>query len=283
MRSLTVNLHLPILEGWMLYNSPSMILLPLLLGALMGLAVNYLADVLPQTRRLTRPACPACTQPIAPTDYLFGRSCQQCGRSRALRYWLVLLVMAAVSMYAWAHPPVKLGFAAGLLLLGYFGTVFVIDLEHRLILHITSLFGAILAFSLGWLAHGLTPTLIGGLGGFLIMLALYGMGALFTRLRLRRMQASGAPADDEEALGQGDVILGAILGFLLGWPLIWFGLLLGILSGGIFGLLFVLSMLGRRRYREQVLMTFMPYGPFFILGAYMIVFLPHILRLILPD
>ncbi len=259
-----------------------MILLPLLLGLLVGMAVNYLADVLPQSRRLGRPVCPACAQPISLLDYLPGRNCRQCGRGRAIRYWSVLIVLAAMSAYAWQQPPAKLGFVPGLLLLGYFGTVFIIDMEHRLILHITSLFGAILSLALGWLAHGLTATLIGGLGGFLIMLALYGMGALFTRLRLRRMQASGAPGDDEEALGQGDVILGAILGFLLGWPLIWFGLLLGILLGGVFGLLFVLSMLGRRRYRDQALMTFMPYGPFFILGAWLIVFLPQLLRLILP-
>lgn len=266
----------------MQYNSLNMMLLSLLPGVLIGLVVNYLADVLPQTRRLGRPACPACGQPIPLSDYLLGRNCRQCGRRRAVRYWLTLLVLALAGAYTWQQPPARLGFAPALLLLGYFGTVFVIDMEHRLILHITSIFGAILAFGLGWLAHGLPATLIGGLGGFLIMLALYGMGSLFTRLRTRKMQASGVPADDEEALGQGDVILGMILGFLLGWPLIWFGLLLGILLGGLFGLLFVLFMLGRRRYHEQALMTFMPYGPFFILGAYMIVFLPHILRLILP-
>ncbi len=41
------------------------------------------------------------------------------------------------------------------------------------------------------------------------------------------MQAAGQDADNEEALGFGDVILAGVLGLILGWPFIWFGLLLG--------------------------------------------------------
>lgn len=259
-----------------------MIALPLLLGGLVGCLVNYLADVLPYTRRLSWPACPACTAPIPLPDYLLGQSCSYCGRSRAFRYWGVVAALAAASAQAWLHPPARLGFGLGLLLLGYFGVVFVIDMEHRLILHPTSIFGGLLALGLGWLAHGLTPTLVGGLGGLLIMLIFYGMGWLFTSLRARRMQKRGEAADDEEALGQGDVTLAVILGLLLGWPLIWFCLLLGILFGGAFGLLMVIRMLAARRYRNLALMTFLPYGPFFILGAYLMIFLPGLVRAILP-
>jgi leader peptidase (prepilin peptidase)/N-methyltransferase len=154
--------------------------------------------------------------------------------------------------------------------------------EHRLILHPTSIAGAFLGFGLGWMRHGIGPTLLGGLGGFAIMLVLYLFGVLFSRLRARRLQASGQPADEEEALGQGDVILAAVLGLLLGWPLIWFGLLLGILLGGAFGILLVVSMLAARRYHSQALMVFMPYGPFFIISAFFILFLPNWLATVVP-
>ena len=36
------------------------LILPALLGLAAGLLVNYLADVLPVTRRLSQPACPNC-------------------------------------------------------------------------------------------------------------------------------------------------------------------------------------------------------------------------------
>ena len=245
-----------------------------LLGGLLGCLVNYLADVLPRTRRFTRPVCPSCDSPFSLQDYLTGRSCRQCGRSRWLRFWGVVIALAAASALAWQNPPARIGFALGFVLLGYLATVFIIDMEHRLILHPTSLFGAALALALGWMSHGITATLLGGLGGFVIMLVLYGFGWLFTRLRTRRMQSAGEIPDDEEALGQGDVILAAVLGLLLGWPLIWFGLLLGILFGGAFGVLLIISALIRRRYRTQALMLFMPYGPFFILSAYLLIFLP---------
>ena len=77
------------------------------------------------------------------------------------------------------------------------------------------------------------PTLLGGLGGLLIMLAFYGLGVLFTRIRAKRLLAMGQEPDDEEALGSGDVILVTILGFIVGWPLIWLCLLYGILLGGL--------------------------------------------------
>ena len=258
------------------------LLVPIIIGWVFGYLVNYLGDVLPATRRFSRPACPHCGREYTPREYLLGRNCGQCGRRRGFRFWLVLLAMTASSVYIWLHPPSRLGFMLGSILLAYFGVVFVIDLEHRLILHPTSIVGAFLAVGLGWLSHGLLPTVLGGIAGFAIMFALYYLGVLVSRLRSRRMQAAGQAPDDEEALGAGDVILGGVLGLLLGWPLIWFGLLLGILLAGAFGILLVIWMLIARRYQKEAFMVFMPYGPFLILSAYFIVFLPNWLVLVVP-
>jgi len=179
-------------------------------------------------------------------------------------------------------PPEKIGYALGLILTVYFGVVFVIDLEHRLILHPTSLFGALLGLTVGILAHGIKPTLLGGVSGLAIMLAFYYFGVLFTRFRTKRLIASGMEPDDEEALGAGDVILVAILGLILGWPLIWFGLVLGILLGGMISLLIVLWLVVSRRYGKNALMMFIPYGPYFIGSAYLIVFLPKWVSALVP-
>jgi leader peptidase (prepilin peptidase)/N-methyltransferase len=158
----------------------------------------------------------------------------------------------------------------------------VIDLEHRLILHPTSIFGALLGFMAGYAAHGLTATLMGGLGGAAIMLGLYLLGTLVSRWRAGRMRAGGQQPDDEEALGAGDVILAGVLGLVLGWPMIWFSLLLGILLGGLIGLVLMAAMLLSRRYKDNALMVFMPYGPFFIVSTAFILFLPNWISAVVP-
>jgi leader peptidase (prepilin peptidase)/N-methyltransferase len=251
------------------------------MGWFAGWIVNYLADVLPITRKFSQPACPHCETPFTWMDYLLFKPCKN-GHARALRVWVTPPVLTAISVYAWLQPPSKFGYWLGFAVLIYFGTIFVIDMEHRLILHPTSIVGSLLGLGVGLVSNGLLPTLLGGLAGFLIMLLFYYFGVLFSRIRARRMRAQGLEADDEEALGAGDVILAAILGFMLGWPLIWFGLLLGILLGGIFGIFLVLFMLIVRQYKENVLMVFMPYGPFFVLSSFLIMFMPGMIAAIVP-
>ncbi|HTP00417.1 MAG TPA: prepilin peptidase, partial [Anaerolineales bacterium] len=213
---------------------------PLILGWLCGWLVNYLADTLPRTRRLSHPACALCEHPYPWLTYLAFGACPDCGHRRGFRPWLVQVAMLSVSLYTWLKPS-GMGYWLGILLLTYFLLVLIIDLEHRLILHPTSIVGAFIALGIGLWLHGWKVTLLGGLGGFGIMFGLYYLGVLFSRWRARRMRARGLPADEEEALGQGDVILAGILGLVLGWPLIWFGLLLGILLGGVVGILLLLS------------------------------------------
>ena len=164
----------------------------------------------------------------------------------------------------------------------YFGIVFVIDMEHRLILHPTSIFGVLLALILGTITRGLTAALLGGLGGLVILLAFYYFGVLFARYRAKRMRAQGIEADDEDALGQGDVILATVLGFLVGWPLIWFLIIVSTLLGGLISFILVIGLLVTRRYNANALMMFIPYGPYFLISASIIVYFPGILRALLP-
>jgi leader peptidase (prepilin peptidase)/N-methyltransferase len=262
-------------------SMPVTLIISVILGWIAGWLVNYLADVLPFTRRLSQPACPECNVPFTWKDYLLFQPCKN-GHPRKIRFWIVQAIILAASLYTSMKPPAKIGYFLGLILIVYFGIVFVIDLEHRLILHPTSIFGALLGLIVGSVAHGISPTLLGGLGGLAIMLAFYYFGVLFSRIRAKRMKTLGQEPDDEEALGAGDVILVTILGFIVGWPLIWLCIIYSILLGGLVSLLLILWLFISRRYSNNALMTFLPYGPYFIITAVMIVFFPKVLAMIVP-
>jgi leader peptidase (prepilin peptidase)/N-methyltransferase len=252
------------------------LLIPIFLGLLAGGLINYLADVLPSTLRLSRPLClnPDCKAVSRWTDYLLLRRCPNCGCGRSLRTYATFILAEALSLFIWFSPPHTLGFALGLAVLTYLLLVTVIDLEHRLILRPLSLAGLILAALAGTGARGWLSTLIGGAAGFAIMFVFYLFGRLFTRWRARRLgKADNEPPNygGEEALGSGDVTLGTILGLLLGWPGIGLGLLLGILVGGAGSLVVILWMLARRNYQA---FTAIPYAPFLILSAVFLLFSP---------
>jgi len=257
-----------------------------IIAFLMGLAsaviANYLADVLPETRTLSQPKCLHCGSHFFWQDYLLLRRCKQCNSPRRIRAWLVIILSVILNVYFWRVPP-RIGFWLGWAVLLYFTIVFVIDLEHRLILHTTSVFGAILGFATGLYREtvqsgaALKTTLLGGLAGFVIVCAFYLFGVLFTKMRARRMRAQGLEADDEDAFGAGDVILATILGFMLGWPVIWFGILFGVLLGGAISILVMSVLFVARRFESW--MVFIPFGPFFLASAFLILFLPDVARL----
>lgn len=257
------------------------LLIPVLAGLAAGVAANYIADSLPFTRGLSRAVCAHCGSAYPWGLYLAGRDCPHCGHRRGPRPWLVLVAMLALSVFTWLEPH-RMGYALGMLLLTYFAVIVTIDVEHRLILHPTSIVGAALGLAIGIWVRGVMPTLGGGLVGLAVMLILYTIGLLFGRLRARRLQAAGLHPDGEDALGWGDVILGGIIGLLLGWPLIGLGLFLGILLGGIVGLAVIAATVVRGRYRQQALMLFMPYGPSFVLSAFLILFMPNLISGFIP-
>ncbi len=260
--------------------TPSLVV-PVVAGVVAGIVANYIADSLPLSRRLGVPFCANCGSPYPWNAYLWGRACPHCGHGRGVRPMLLLGAMVCLSIFTWLQPH-KMGYLAGLLLLTYFGVIVTIDIEHRLILHPTSIVGALLAFGIGVGIWGAVRTLEGGLAGLAVMLALYGFGILFSRLRARRLRAAGRDPDEEDALGWGDVILGGIIGLLLGWPLIVAGLVMGILLGGLLGLIVIVATLIRGSYRQQALMLFMPYAPSFILSTFLILFTPELISGLMP-
>jgi leader peptidase (prepilin peptidase)/N-methyltransferase len=177
---------------------------------------------------------------------------------------------AGIALSLWLWPP-AMGFWFGLVILTYFGLVTVIDLEHRLILHMVSLAGAIICLIIGSQINGLWPTVLGGLVGFGFFFVLYLFGILFARYRARKMGQD----DGEEALGFGDVTLSGVIGLILGWPTVILGLTTGILLAGAISLLLVLFLIITKRYETMSVYT--AYGPYLIAGAVLFLFLPQLI------
>lgn len=238
----------------------------IILGWISGTVVNYISDVLPLRRRLTKPFCIQCDTDQAWSNFLFWpRKCPVCSHSRNLRVWIVEGFYIVASVLISQNPPDKIGYFLGLVVLAYFGVVVIIDLEYRLIMHPVSIFGAILGILVGYLRVGLVNTLIGGVVGFGSMWLFYMLGILIIKLVDR---ARKRPVNDV-ALGFGDVNLSGVLGFMLGWPLILFGLVISILIGGLVSLIYILVKLITGKYSAFMAL---PYGPFLVSGAVILIY-----------
>jgi leader peptidase (prepilin peptidase)/N-methyltransferase len=184
--------------------------------------------------------------------------------------------MILASIWLWVNPPSRLGFGIGLLVMSYFILVAVIDLEHRLIIHSVSVIGGILGLGIGVWLHGWVATIAGGLAGFGIMLGFYLFGVLFAKKFIRRRRSDF----NEEPLGFGDVILSGVLGFFVGWPGIILCLIAGILISGVGILVYLLVKIVTRRYQS---FDIVPYGPFLLAGAFILLFLrDHMLAFATP-
>ena len=143
----------------------------------------------------------------------------------------------------------------------------VIDIEHRVVLVQTSIFGFVLFFLYGIRLHDLLSTIFGTLVGFLIMLIFYYLGIASTKIagKLRHQKI------DEVAFGFGDVCVGTILGLLTGWPLIVGAIFISILAFVAFSLVLFFALLLVKRY--HAFSNAQPFTIFLILGVITIFYL----------
>lgn len=242
-------------------------IIPVLITAItVGMAVNYLADVLPTRRKLTAPFCQQCGTQLDSLNYfLWPRRCPNCQQRRTIRTWIVEFIMVMIGIWLWMQPIIEINPLLTVLLIAYFMLVIVVDLEHRLILHPVSVAGGVLCIVIGIQLHGFLPTIFGGAAGTAIMFGLYMLGRVFVRyLSKTRGEEVG-----EDALGFGDVILGGVLGLLLGWPGIIAGLILAVILAGIISLLYLAVMFVSRRDLRNLTIA---YGPYLVVSAFLLVF-----------
>ncbi len=227
-------------------NFEMIIVLFLSLGA--GILINYLADVLPNTRKLSR----AEWWPLS-----IGTLKEYISKPRVL---LVLIAALGVGYWIAAKEVPGWHWLSLLLLFGYFGLLIVIDIEHQAILHPVSIAGAILMAYFGVGLHGSINTLLGGVLGFAFIFMIYWAGSLFANWLAKRR----GEALEDGAMGFGDVILAGVIGLLLGWPGVISGLILGIFFAGIYSAIYIIWQLGKGKYQA---FASIPLGPFLALGA----------------
>jgi leader peptidase (prepilin peptidase)/N-methyltransferase len=163
-------------------------------------------------------------------------------------------------------PPIYIEWVLAMIIFTYLGLVFIIDFEHRLILHPVSFVGGVIFLIMGIFLNGWKITIFGFLAGFGIMYALYLLGILFGKFMAKRR----GQEIDEIALGFGDVTLSTILGLLLGWPRIGVTLFFAIILGGVFSGFFLFFSVITRRYKA---FTAIPYAPFIIISGIILIYL----------
>ena len=243
------------------------LLLTLIVGGIVGILINYFSDVLPVSRRITRPLCKVCNKPYSLKDYLFSNRCSNCDNRTSARSIIVLITATVISILLkffpfsilsyWAIPPILI----------FLGVIIVIDIEHRVVLIQTSIFGFVLFFLYGIILRDLLSTIYGTLAGFLIMLIFYILGIALTKIagKLRHQKI------DEVAFGFGDVCIGAILGLLTGWPLIVGAVFISILAFAAFSSALFFVLILTKKY--HAFSNTLPFTTFLIFGAIAIFYL----------
>jgi hypothetical protein len=242
------------------------IVICILVGTLAALLLNYLADVLPQTRKFSRPVCRNCEHTFTLKEYLFSFSCPECKVKPSKRYWIVLIGGMAVSLLLALFPMQPLGYWLSLPLVAFLALVAIIDIEHKAVLMETDIAGAVIGIVYGLLIHKSLSVLLGGVAGAAIMLALYFVGILFNKVlgNIRHKKI------DEVALGLGDVFVCGYLGFIMGWTHIVGMVIIAILLGGVFALGYLLVKIITKRYTA---FSAIPYVPFLICAAIIMFYL----------
>ena len=241
-----------------------MISLFAIMGLLVGSFLNVCIDRLPQNKSIAYPPshCEACQHKLSTKDLipvfsylrLRGR-CRYCQASVPKRlFWVELATALIFALLYWHYGlSVELGVMAFYACL--FTIIFVIDLEHGLILNkliypsmVVALLLALLPQSwltqVTWLTQviepGIASAALGGAIGFAIFLLI----ALVSR----------------GGMGWGDVKLAALIGLATGFPLVFVAIIMGAILGGIVA---VPLLIAKKRNRRETV----PFGPFLAVAA----------------
>ena len=235
-----------------------------LLGLAVGSFLNVCIDRLPQNKSIVLPPshCEACQHKLSAKDLipvfsylrLRGR-CRYCHASIPRRVFLVELATAVIFALLYWHYGLSSELGVMVFYACLFIVVFVIDLEHGLILNkavypamVVALLLALLPQS--WLTReiwltqivkpGIASAALGGAIGFAIFLLI----ALVSR----------------GGMGWGDVKLAALIGLATGFPLVFAAIIMGAILGGIVA---VALLIARRKKRRDPI----PFGPFLAVAA----------------
>ena len=233
-----------------------LIILFAILGLVVGSFLNVCIDRLPQNKSIAYPPshCEACQHKLAAKDLipvfsyirLRGR-CRYCQASIPRRIlWVELATAVIFALLCW-HYGLSAELGVMIFYASLFIIIFVIDLEHGLILNRVVYPGMIVALLLSlypwpWFSESIGMRVayaaLGGAAGFAVFLLI----ALVSR----------------GGMGWGDVKLAALMGLAIGFPLVFLAIIMAAILGGIVA---VALMIAKKRTRRQTI----PFGPFLAL------------------
>ena len=234
-----------------------------ILGLAVGSFLNVCIDRLPAGESIVRLSshCESCRTPIRRRhlipvlSYLWLRGrCRYCGAHIPLRVLLVELTAAALFAALSWHYGMTPQLVMALVYACLFLLIFVIDLEHQLILEVIIYPAIALAFIFSffwggfgdyWPELGVASALLGGALGFVFMMLPY----LLARARYGK-----------EGMGEGDIYLAVFIGLATGFPLVIVALIMGIIAGGVVAVSLLLLKLRKRK--DPI-----PFGPFLAAAA----------------
>jgi leader peptidase (prepilin peptidase)/N-methyltransferase len=229
-----------------------------LLGLVVGSFLNVCIDRLPRNESIVYPPshCAICQHKLGFKDLvpvfsylrLHGR-CRYCQATIPRRiFWVELATGLIFALLYWHY-----GLSAELGIMAFyaclFTIIFVIDLEHGLILNKVVYPGMVIALLLSllphpwltqWIVTGVANAALGGAIGFVILFLI----AIVSR----------------GGMGWGDVKLAALIGLATGFPLVFFSLIMGAIVGGIVA---VALLIAKKKTRRETI----PFGPFLALAA----------------
>ena len=229
-----------------------------LLGLIVGSFLNVCIDRLPRNESIVYPPshCAVCQHKLAVKDLiplfsylrLRGR-CRYCQAAIPRKlFWVELATGLIFALLYWHYGlSTELGVMAFYACL--FTIIFVIDLEHGLILNKVVYPGIVVALLLSllphpwltqWVVTGIANAALGGAVGFVILFLI----AIASR----------------GGMGWGDVKLAALIGLATGFPLVFFSLIMGAILGGIVA---VALMIAKKKTRRETI----PFGPFLAVAA----------------
>lgn len=228
-----------------------MVLLYALLGLVVSSFLNVCIDRLPEGESIVSPPshCPFCGRRLAPLDlipvlsYILLRGrCRYCGAPIPRRVLVVEAATGLLFALLWYRYGPSLQLLLATLYTCFFIVIFVIDLEHHLVLN-RVIYPAIVVALLSipfTPDHGVVELLVGGALGF---------GLLF-------LITLAYPA----GMGMGDVKLATFIGLVVGFPSILVSLFLSFIAGGLVGGILLLT--GLRGRKDPI-----PFAPFLVAGG----------------
>lgn len=230
-------------------------------GAIVGSFLNVCILRIPAGKSIVFPGshCPKCNAPIMwyhnipiISYFILRGRCGSCKEPFSIRYPMVELLTALLSLAAFIKFGPSLAFIIYFVFIASLIVITFIDLDHQIIPDVISLPGIPLGFIASFVLPEITykESLIGLIAGGGILLTV-AMGYEFLAKK--------------EGMGGGDVKLLAMIGAFLGWKAVLFTIFSGSLIGTIVGVTLMIAHGKDTKYA-------IPFGPFLSMGALLYLF-----------